>query len=284
MQSLPVYLYANLFEVTLDLTSNTRIRQVMYQRPLKIQKGVKNTIQVQFKNSDQKLLNIHGKNFKMYVYDSFGDRTLVVSKNLTVLDVGSTSTFYTTKGLAEISFSDKDIQTVESKSYNFSIVEVDQQGEETATYSNTYYDVSGTLEIKDEVVPKFRPSIEISNFQRFYNSNPDKLHWEYNTGNIRVYPDRLNKTATHTVAFYLNNFKGTVVVEGTLENEPSTYGRYAIIDSKNYTTNTTGVGYFTFVGLFTHIKFTYIPSKNPVSGDNSEISYSGTLDKVLIRS
>ena len=39
MQKLPVYLYTNLFDVTLDLDNNKEINQIMYQRPLKIQKG-----------------------------------------------------------------------------------------------------------------------------------------------------------------------------------------------------------------------------------------------------
>ena len=283
MQNLPVYLYTNLFEVTLDLDENTRIRQVMYQRPLKIQKGVKNTVRVQFKNSDQKLLNINNRNFKMYVYDISDDRSLVLSKNIQVLDVGSTATVYATKGLGEVVFAENEIQDIDSKPHNFSIVEIDDDGSESPSYSNTYYDVAGTMEIKDEVFPKFRPSIEISNFQRFYNSDVAKLQWEYDTGNIRTYPERLKKSSIQTVAYYLRNFKGTVLLEGTLENSPTTYGRYALIDTKTYN-GTSGVDYVNFTGLFTHIKITYIPAKNPTTGVNDDTVYAGFFDKVLIRS
>ena len=283
MQNLPVYLYTNLFEVTLDLDENTRIRQVMYQRPLKIQKGVKNTVIVQFKNSDQKLLNINNRNFKMYVYDISDDRSLVLSKNIQVLDIGSTATVYATKGLGEIVFAENEIQDIDSKPHNFSIVEVSDDSSESPAYSNTYYDVAGTIEIKDEVFPKFRPSIEISNFQRFYNSDVAKLQWEYDTGNIRTYPERLKKSSIQTVAYYLRNFKGTVLLEGTLENSPTTYGNYALIDTKTYN-GTSGVDYVNFTGLFTHIKITYIPAKNPSTGVNDDTVYAGYFDKVLIRS
>lgn len=283
MQNLPVYLYTNLFEVTLDLDENTRIRQVMYQRPLKIQKGVKNTVRVQFKNSDQKLLNINNRNFKMYVYDISDDRSLVLSKNIQVLDIGSTATVYATKGLGEIVFAENEIQDIDSKPHNFSIVEVDDDGSESPSYANTYYDVAGTMEIKDEVFPKFRPSIEISNFQRVYNSDVAKLQWEYDTGNIRTYPERLKKSSIQTVAYYLRNFKGTVLLEGTLENSPTTYGNYALIDTKTYN-GTSGVDYVNFTGLFTHIKITYIPAKNPSTGVNDDTVYAGYFDKVLIRS
>ena len=284
MQSLPVYLYTNLFEVTLDLDDNTKVRQVMYQRPIKIQKGVKNTIQLQFKNSDQKRLTVRDKIFKMYVYDSSNEsRQLVLTKHIEVLDIGSTATIYPSKGLGSVVFTDKDIHDLDSKPYDFSIVTLENDGSETPTYSNTYYDVSGVLEIKDEVYPDFIPSIEISNFQRFYNASVGKAQWEYDTGNIRMYPDNLKKSAIHTVASYMRNFKGTVLVEGTLENNPSTFGRYAVISTKVYN-NFTGIDYTNFNGLFTYIKVTYIPSKNPVDGRNDDVTYTGYFDKVLIRS
>ncbi len=283
MQSLPVYLYANLFEVTLDLADNTRIRQVMYQRPLKIQKGVKNTVRVQFKNSDQKLIQINNRDFKMYVYDTVDDRAVVLEKNINVLDTGSTATVYSSKGLGEIVFNERDIQEIESKNYNFAIVEVESDGSESPSYANTYYDVAGTLELKDEVLPSGRPSIEISNFQRFYNSDMGKMQWEYDTGNIRVYPERFNKSALHTVAYYMRNFRGTVLLEGTLENSPNTFGRYAVISTKTYT-NFTGIDFVNFTGMFTHIKVTYIRAKNPVDGNNEDTVYAGFFDKVLIRS
>ncbi len=58
MQKLPVYLYPNLMTVQLDLDNNTRIDRTMYQRDLKLQKGLKNKVQIQVKNSDQKTVRI----------------------------------------------------------------------------------------------------------------------------------------------------------------------------------------------------------------------------------
>lgn len=59
MQKLPIYLYSNLFSVQLDLDNEiTRTHNTMYQRELKLQRGLKNKVQLQFKNSDQKLVRI----------------------------------------------------------------------------------------------------------------------------------------------------------------------------------------------------------------------------------
>jgi hypothetical protein len=60
MQKLPVYLYPNLLTVQLDLDNEVKgINNTMYQRELKLQKGLKNKVQIQFKNSDQKRVRIH---------------------------------------------------------------------------------------------------------------------------------------------------------------------------------------------------------------------------------
>jgi len=60
MQSLPVYLYSNTLDVILDLDPIIKgVNRVMYQRDLKIQKGIKNKVRIQFKNSDQKRIPIN---------------------------------------------------------------------------------------------------------------------------------------------------------------------------------------------------------------------------------
>jgi hypothetical protein len=265
MQKLPIYLYTNLFEVTLDLDKNRGIHQIMYQRTLKIQKGVKNTIQLQFKNSDQKRVGISSSTFKINVFDPV-DRKLVMSKDVTVLDNASTTT-NALKGLAEISFLENETLKLDSKSYNFAIVKSEDDGSYSPTYSNTYYDVAGTLEIKDEIYPSFVPSFSMSDFQRSFNG----AAWEYSTGNLRVYPDSIG--TLHTAAFYMTNYRGTVLVEGTLENSPSINPNYALISTKVYN-QFTGIDYVNFNGVFNYIRVRYIPTTNT----------TGTFDKLLLRS
>lgn len=59
MQKLPVYLYSNLFSIQLDVDNEVReTNNTMYQRELRIQKGLKNKVQLQFKNSDQKAVRV----------------------------------------------------------------------------------------------------------------------------------------------------------------------------------------------------------------------------------
>jgi hypothetical protein len=183
-----------------------------------------------------------------------------------------------------VTLTENDTIDIDSKQYSFSIVQVNADGTYSQTYSNTYYDVAGVLEVKNDVYPLLKPSQEITNFQRNYNADLDKRQWEYDTGNLNSHPEFNSNVALHTVAYYMNSYKGQVIVEGTLENSPQpTYAHYANISTKSFN-GYSGVDYINFNGIFNHIRVRYIPAKNPDTQQNDDTEYAGTFDKVLYRS
>lgn len=279
---LPVYLYPNVFEIVLDLDDNNRIIQVMYQRNLKVQKGIKNKIQLQFKNSDQKLLNVSTSTFVFVLYDTINQRNLI-EKNVTILDTGSTATTYTTKGLGEVVFTESDLEACDSTMYAIGIKYLGTDGSFYPTYANTYYDVAGTLEVRHDLYPTLLPSQEVKHFQVYYNADIGKQWYEYYTGNLYAYPAFKSNEALHTMAIYMTNYKGTVIIEGTLENDPTSFGNYATISTTVYT-GFTGIDYKNFNGIFSNVRARYIPEKNPITQENDDTAYAGTVDKILYRS
>lgn len=281
---IPVYLYPNQYAVILDLDDNNRINRVMYQREIKLQKGLKNKIQFQFKNSDQKLLNISTSSFVFVLFDSTAQRN-IVEKEITILDTGSTATTYASKGLGELVLTESELDNLESTNYKFLIKAVDTDGSYIPTYANTYYDVAGAIELKHDIYPVLIPSQEVTNFSMYYNADQDAQRYEYYTGNLNAHPEFNSNAALHTVAAYMTAYRGTVIVEGTLENSPMTFGHYATISTNTYN-GFTGIDYYNFNGVFSKIRVRYIPSKNPANqlNGNSEIAYRGNVDKVLYRS
>ena len=279
---LPVYLYPNLFEVILDLDDNNRINQVMYQRDLKLQKGLKNTVQLQFKNSDQKLIDIRSKQFVFVLFDTINQRNLI-EKDVRILDTSTTATTALLKGLGEVVFTESELQSCESVYYKGVIKTLDEDGSYVPAYSNTYYDVAATIEVRHDVYPVLQPSQEVTDFLRYYNGDLSALHYEYYTGNLNAHPEFDSNAALHTAAVYMTRFKGRVVIEATLENTPIDFGNYAVISSKTYD-GFTGIDYTNFNGIFSKIRIRYIPAKNPVNQQNDDVGYAGTVDKVLYRS
>lgn len=276
---LPVYLYSNIFEVTLDLDYNNRINRIMYQRDLKLQKGIKNKVQLQFKNSDQRFLDVSSSTFVFVLFDPINQRNLV-EKNVTIIDDGVT---LAKRGLGEVVFTESDLNACESVQYKFFVKKQDVDGSYIPAYANTYYGVAGTLEIKHDVYPTLLPSQEVTKFSMYYNPNQEAMWYEYYTGNLNARPEYKSNTTLHTVAAYMTNYKGKILIEGTLENDPVTFGNYAIINQYTYN-GFTGIDYYNFNGIFSKVRVRYIPEKNPTTLENNDTVYAGKVDKILYRS
>lgn len=278
MQKVPFYLYDNTVEILFDLDQNIRINNIMYQKTISLQRGLKNRLQLQFKNSDQKLVDISSSTFVFSMFDNT-DQRLLIEKPVEILDDGTTRSL---RGLAQVTLTENDTLNLESVYYKFAVKRLSPDGSFEPTYANTYYGVGGTLKLNHDIEPVLSPSTEIKTFQMVYNADSDKLQYEWLSGNIDAHPQYKNSGSINTCAFYMTEFRGQVIVQGTLENDPGTFGNYATIATLNYD-KFTGIDYVNFNGVFSKIRVKYIPQKNPVNNQNNDISYTGTFDKLLYR-
>lgn len=277
MQNLPIYLYSNNLDVILDLDSAVQgVNQVMYQRDLKIQKGVKNQVRIQFKNSDQKRLNIaNTQTFVFSMFDSITQR-LLIEKPLQVLEETTTS-----RGVALLTLTESDTINLERTSYHYSVKVLDAEGSYVPAYVDTYYGASGTLHLSDDMYPVLQPSQEITSFLPSYNDSIQK--YEHKSGNIYAYPEYNSNAALHTVAYYMTQYRGSVIVQGTLNNTPASFGRYATIATRTYT-GFSGIDYLNFNGVFSYIRIIHIPATAPAESTNNNPVYYGSFDKAQYRS
>ena len=292
MNKLPVYLYSNVFEVLLDLDQNRGIHNTMYQRKLRIQKGFKDSIQFQFKNSDQKSIQLTtSTNYWFDMIDSTG-RELGLTKSLTILDdtvvysvsqaqsatsnvlqfadltgisigqtamgfgvpvntlvVGASSgtvtlnhpttypittatsvTFNTfnLRGLAELTLTPADTINIVPGSYTCLVKKDNGDGTFSPAYSNTYYGITGEVEIMDSGFPIGFPvqTITSRHLEQSleFNRDPINMGYQFYSGWLRPYPHALSTVTSQTAIFALNAFVGTIIVQGTLDNNPSNAG------------------------------------------------------------
>lgn len=278
MQNLPVYLYANTLDITLDLDATIRgVNQVMYQRDLKIQKGIKNQVRIQFKNSDQKKIRISNtQTFVFSMFDSI-NRRLLIEKELEVLDDATTST----KGLALLTLDESDTLDLDRSSYQFSVKLQDTDGTYLPAYSNTYYGMAGTMHISNDVYPVLQDSVVINSFTKTYNDSIQL--YEHKSGNIYANPEFNGNNALHTVAMYMTNFKGTVYIQATLDNTPGSSGNYSTLETRVYN-GKSGIDYVNFNGIYSYIRIMFVPAKSLLDADNDNPSFFGSFDKALYRS
>lgn len=279
MIKVPIYLYNNVVEILVDLDLSGRINNIMYQRDIVLQRGLRNRIQLQIKNSDQKLMNISSSTFVFSMFDST-DQRLLIEKPVEILDDGTTTSL---RGLAQVTFNENDTLPLQAVYYNFSVKQLMDQGSYEPTYSDTYYGASGTIRLKQDIEPVLKPTVDVRKFQRVYNSDYGSQRYEWYSGNLDAHPEFHNSTSLHTCAYYMTNFRGTVLLEGTLENDPVTFGNYALIESRTYNIFS-GIDYINFQGIFTKVRVRYIPDKNPADQQNNDPTYTGTFDRLLYRS
>lgn len=278
MQNLPVYLYQNILDVTLDLDTTIRgVNRVMYQRDLKIQKGLKNSIRVQFKNSDQKNISINSTDtFVFSMFDAINQRE-ILNKNLTVLDAGTTAT----RGLALLTLTESDTLDLDRTSYKFLIKKNESNGDYSPAYSNTYYGINGTLHILNDVSPVLQDSKTVNSYTKLFNG--DTNLYEHFSNFLYANPEYNGNSALHTMAFYMTAYRGTIQIQATLDNSPSIHSNWSTISTRTYN-QFTGIDYANFNGVYSFVRVKHIPATAPADPDNDNPAYYGSIDKILYRS
>ena len=276
MQNLPIYLYPNTLNVILDSDATTRgVNQIMYQRDLTIQKGIKNQIRIQFKNSDQKRVSVATtQTFVFSMFDAINQR-LIIEKDLEILNETTS-----TKGVALLTLNESDTLDLDRSSYQYSVKQLDADGTYTPAYANAYYGIAGTLHIASDIFPVLKDSNAVDSFLETFDGA--LMKYKHISGNIYAYPEFNGNNALHTLAIYMRAYKGTVYVEATLDNSPSANANYTVIAQSTYT-GFTGVDYINVNGVYSYIRIKHIPDKSPLDAYNNNPTYYGSLDKILYR-
>ncbi len=295
MNKLPIYLYSNKLDVILDLDQNRSIHKIMYQRKLKIQKGFKDSIQIQFKNSDQKPVPLSTSTAYWFdMIDSSG-RELVLSKQLTVVDDGVTTS---TRGISLATFDPIDTINLTAASYKFLVKQANEDGTFTPAYSNTYYGITGEVEIVEDGFPIGYPiqTVNIKKLEtaREYDRNPMQMGYMFVTEWLRPIVRPTTASTTSTAVITLASFVGEITVEGTLDNNPSPAGQAnaQVSTLTNYVSvsATQGTIQLTWNGAYTAVRFkikpkanglgsNYYPTGFPV-GSNTNKYPSGFVDQI----
>jgi len=273
MLKVPIYIYETGVTIYSDLDAGIpQGYSPMYQKDLVVYKGVTNTIRFTVKNQDQKPQTVFGDSFEFHLIDASTGTTHLL-KPLTVVDDGSTTA---TKGVVELTLNESDVADKVSKFYTFAVARTTDNVKKV-TYSNTYFDASGRLEIKDGVYSPFTSSTEITTFnaetRNFYQAGGATIT-DYVSSHYNADPEYKRMNSVHTVAYYTSDgYNGELKIQATLDLQPSNDTSWA--DIKTITlTNSSGIGYQNIRGIFNWIRIVHTPTT----------SNTGTLDKVVIRS
>ena len=275
MQFNPVYLYVNKLDVFTTLTdtwSTERYRRV-YNRNLKIFRGVDNRIDIQVRNSDQKASNIAGSTlvFNLVSQDS---KDLVLQKDFTVMDLAT--------GKVTIIVTADELLDLDIGFYNYSIVKEVRSTVDSTDYTVTskmplymdsQYDTVGTLEITGDVYGGVANSVIVDTFNYtnpFTQGATEPLPF-YVSAIIDAAPNTSPAYPIHTFQFYTTNYTGTVQIQASLDAQGATprdtkFSTVATVDLANEK-------YKNVTGKYNWFRIKHIPATNN----------TGTVDKILYR-
>lgn len=142
MQLNPCYLYSNRTDIYTNLGSWTkeRVRKV-YQRTMKIYKGVDNRLDFQVRNNDNKpkdITDLASVTFNIIAVDTKG---IQLQKTVTIETAAD--------GKMYVLLTEADIQDLERGYYHFSMFYTDSDGGRFPLYGDSQYDALGQLHVID---------------------------------------------------------------------------------------------------------------------------------------
>lgn len=275
MQFNPVYLYHNKLDVFTSPSDNwsTERYKKVYNRNLKIFRGVDNRIDIQVRNQDQKASNIVGSTLVLNLVAQ-DTQHLVLQKDFTVMDSAS--------GKVTVTLTVDDLLDLDQGFYQYSIVKEMRSTVDSTDYIVTsrvpmyvdaQYDTVATLEVTGDVYGGVAASelINTFNYTNPFTQGANEPHPFFISQLIDAKPNTQSAYATHTFQFYATNYTGVVQIQASLDSQGATPrdNKFATIATVDLATER----YKNVQGKYNWYRIKHIPALNN----------TGTIDKILFR-
>ena len=208
MQLVPRYLVKNKINIiSNDAGLLTEYRPV-YQRTIKISRGVDNLIQFKLLNADQKPVTI--TQTPMFIAFDENMRQ-IFQKECDILDDGSTRN---TLGMFTVKITDADLLNVPQQYLKYNVYLLDNTGNRSVTYANTAFESAGVMYVDGASYPGPIPNYLIN---RFYKVGLAWIAGGDSSDSINVVSETANTNKIHTAVVYPNEYQGTLTIQGTLD-------------------------------------------------------------------
>lgn len=256
MQNILFYLLPNRIRVVADMNGFlTEYRQV-YQRKIKLYKGIRNTITLDVRNADQKKVDCRSYTPIINFFDT--EHKLILTK------VGTVNP--STPALVTVNVEALDIVSIENQTLMLTAY-LNSESTPTLLYADAQFGLSVEVEIHDGITEKYRPPLEITKFQE--NFGDQKYYSELVPFgpdiNDDIWSDSTNSTS---VSYIPGEFRGVITVEAT-KSQSTAIGNDWTVVSTSTIVDDVPVD-IDIVGNYTYLRF----------------SFSNTakvIDKILVR-
>jgi len=254
MQLTPRYLLKNRTVIVAnDAGFVTEYRQV-YQKNLKVYRGIDNILEFQIKNADQKPINIATYTIKFQCYDE--NFNLVIQHDATILDAS--------KGLCKVNVTENDLLNLRGQFLRYNIHMVDSNDDKVLTYVDEHFGNTGTIELLADAFPGPREPHDVRTFTEI---EEDTWYSEA----IDAQPGINGNEALHTAVFYTDSYTGNITVQATLHNQVIQGIKWSDIGTISFDGTESDPVPFNFNGVYSFLRF------------KTDSDPSQTISKILVK-
>ena len=273
MQKISSYLYPNRIFVVADLNPQSTEWNIVYQRPLKIYKGVSNIIEFDFKNAQQRRIDISTYLIKCVIMDQTQQEVCTVDVIPRAL----------TTGLATATIPDYVIDIIEPQFLKYSLyIDVnDSSVGLLPVYADTQFGVLGQIELVGGIFPKPSTVKVIDTFVHADNTDLAAIVRTFYSEAVLIVPDNIvnGNAITTSLEFEFENLDATVAVQVTDSDVISSGTKWTTIDTFSVSNTTTIINTLytrgtTYKDTSRWLRVTYTPTTAITTGK---------VDKVLVR-
>jgi len=264
MQFTPRYLLNNLTTIVSNDAGHIVEYRPVYQRQLKVYKGIDNELQFRLVNADQKPINIAPYTPKFVAFDE--NNNLIIEHDGSVTQLSDSSA---SRGLFTVTITENDLLNVKQQYLSYNIYLVDSVSNKTLTYVDSHFDNNGVIFVDAFAFPGPAASYSVSTFtEDTGQAGVDDSVWY--SESITAEPAINGNEALHTAAIYSENYAGTVTVQATLDNAVTGNTKWADISTVTLNAEEEPKP-VNFSGVFNYLRFK--ASANPAE----------KISKILVR-
>lgn len=273
MQLISVYLYPNKIDVFTNASAawQTKRYRRVYNRNIKIYRGVDNRIDLQVRNSDEKAADTTGSTLVFNLVER-ETQTLVAKKDCIAV-TASTGKYYVTMTQSELI-------DIETGFYQYSIYNETRTDNgdgthlvtsRTPLYIDSQYDALANIEVLDSGEGEVQASTKVTEFN-IHKSFGEPFDDYYISSIIDARPQVTTPQTLHTFQLFCTNYTGSLIIQGSL-SEGGAPGVWVNISTVALTGST--LSYQNVTGKYNWFRIKHTPNKL--------ITNNGTVDKVLYR-
>lgn len=274
MQAISVYLYPNKLDVftkSLAEWPAERYRRV-YNKNVKVYRGVDNRIDLLVKNADQKALDVTGYSL---VFSLVGRETqeLILQKDCSVIDAE--------KGRYYVTLTESEMFSIEPGMYQYSVIKESRQDLEDGSYSVTsrdplyidsQYGMYSTVEVGASILGEPVDSKKITAFSKYVPYDTEPAPKYYISSIVDANPNVTTPQSVHTFQFNLTSYTGTLLIQGSI-SEGGNPQVWADLETLNATADS--ILYTNITGKYNWFRVKHTP--------DSSLTDPGTVDSILYR-